>query len=64
MEQLQIEAHDVYTFGDGENDISMLSFTQGVAMENAIDSVKEHCKYITKSNDHDGIAHFINTYLK
>lgn len=63
MEEEHISACDVYAFGDGENDISMLSFTNGVAMENAIATVKEQCKYTCLSNDEDGIAHFLKAHL-
>lgn len=59
MDEHKIDKKDVYAFGDGENDISMLTLVNGVAMANAIDSVKECCKYTTLSCDEDGIAVFL-----
>lgn len=59
MSELAIDKKDVYAFGDGENDISMLSLVNGVAMGNAISTVKEYCQYTTLSCDEDGIAVFL-----
>jgi hypothetical protein len=48
---------DTIAFGDGENDLSMIrSAGVGVAMGNAMPSVKAVAKIVTKSNDEDGIA--------
>ena len=44
-------------FGDGENDIPMIKAAGiGVAMENALDTVKEAADTITLNNDEDGVA--------
>lgn len=59
MDEHNIDKKDVYAFGDGENDISMLTLVNGVAMANAIDSVKACCQYTTLSCDEDGIAVFL-----
>ncbi|KAB7741897.1 Cof-type HAD-IIB family hydrolase [Nostocoides sp. F2B08] len=49
-------AHTV-AFGDNENDIEMLSIAGiGVAMGNALDSVKAAADLVTADNDSDGIA--------
>ncbi|NCC54251.1 MAG: hypothetical protein EOM11_02055, partial [Erysipelotrichia bacterium] len=61
IDKLAIDKQDVYAFGDGENDISMLEMVNGIAMQNAISSVKEVCQYHTLSNDEDGIASFLET---
>ncbi len=51
-------------FGDGQNDISMLQYAKyGVAMENANQEVKDHCCFVTKSNDEDGIAFALEKYI-
>lgn len=63
MNKLDINKEDVYVFGDGENDLSMLEVGHSVAMGNALDSVKEKCEFVTLSNEEDGIAHFIEKYL-
>lgn len=54
----------VAAFGDSENDISMLQKAGiGVAMGNAPDAVKRSAKFITGSNDDNGIARFLETYF-
>lgn len=53
---LNIPLEDVYAFGDGMNDIEMLSFVHNsVAMGNAVDQVKAVAKYITKHVEEDGL---------
>lgn len=43
-------------FGDSDNDLEMLEFTGiGVAMGNAVESVKEVADYVTSHIDEDGI---------
>jgi hydroxymethylpyrimidine pyrophosphatase-like HAD family hydrolase len=50
--------------GDGLNDIPMLSFAGfPVAMENAYDETKKAARYITASNDREGVAVFIEKLL-
>lgn len=63
MKKLDIDKDDVYIFGDGENDLSMLEVGHSVAMGNALDSVKAKCEFVTLSNEEDGIAHFIEKHL-
>lgn len=47
---------DAVAFGDGANDIEMLAFAgTGVAMGNAIESLKEYADFVTKPVDEDGI---------
>lgn len=49
---------EIYAFGDGLNDIEMLSYIKNsVAMGNAHDKVKASAKYVTKHVDEDGIIH-------
>lgn len=59
MDKLHLKREEAYAFGDGENDISMLTLVNGVAMANAIESVKHSCAYETLSCDEEGIAHFL-----
>ena len=48
---------EAIAFGDGENDISMFNTTpNSVAMGNALEYIKKQAKYITSSNDEDGVA--------
>ena len=57
--------HDeVIVFGDDVPDIGMLkTFAHSVAMGNSSDSVKESAKYVTRSNDENGIAYAIERYF-
>ena len=48
---------DMIAFGDGQNDATMLMYAgTGIAMANAVDSLKAIADEITLSNDEDGIA--------
>ncbi|WP_342429571.1 Cof-type HAD-IIB family hydrolase [Neobacillus sp. FSL H8-0543] len=60
LRHLGYSMDQVYAFGDGLNDIEMLSFTpNSVAMGNAEPLTKKAAKYITKSVNEDGILHGI-----
>lgn len=64
-EILGIKSNEMAVFGDNENDIDMFEYAgYGVAMGNAIDSIKEIASYITLSNNEDGIAHAIDKMIK
>lgn len=55
--QLGIPPEQTLAFGDHELDIPMIEAAGvGIAMENAIDGLKEKADYVTKSNNEDGIA--------
>lgn len=55
-----INVNQIAAIGDYNNDIPMIENTGfGIAMENALDSVKEHADYITLSNVDDGVAEAI-----
>jgi Cof subfamily protein (haloacid dehalogenase superfamily) len=63
-ETLGIKQEEVMTLGDQENDIAMLEYAgMGVAMENAIDKVKEVSNFVTKSNLEDGVAYAIEKFV-
>jgi hydroxymethylpyrimidine pyrophosphatase-like HAD family hydrolase len=54
---LGLAQHDVWAFGDGVNDLAMLSWAgQGIAMGNAPDDVKAVADRVTLTNDDDGVA--------
>jgi Cof subfamily protein (haloacid dehalogenase superfamily) len=57
---------DVMCFGDSENDIDMLEAAKvGVCMKNGEKLSKQVADYITnKSNDEDGIIHFLQRYFE
>jgi Cof subfamily protein (haloacid dehalogenase superfamily) len=59
-----IPHNEVIIFGDDTPDVGMFkTFTHSVAMGNSIDSVKELAKYVTISNDEDGIAYALERYF-
>ena len=56
---------EVIAFGDAENDLEMLfSVKYGVAMENANDEVKSKVNYIAPKNTENGVALFLEDFLK
>ena len=60
-----IALEDVTAFGDDAPDIGMLKLCgTGVAMGNAIDSVKEAADIVIGSNDEDGIAKYLEQRSK
>jgi len=63
-EKLGIARENVMTLGDQENDIAMLEYAGiGVAMGNALDSVKAVSQFVTKTNMEDGVAFAINKFV-
>lgn len=51
-------------FGDSENDAAALAAAgTSVAMENGMPEIKSMADYVTRSNDEDGVAWFIETYI-
>lgn len=63
LKYLDMEPSSVLAFGDNYNDISMFEVADGVAVENAQESLKEVAKYLTKSNEEDGVSYFIQNKL-
>ncbi|AEE97371.1 Cof-type HAD-IIB family hydrolase [Mahella australiensis] len=62
---LDIPLSQTAAIGDHMNDIEMLRAAGlGVAMANARDEVKRCARFITKSNNDDGVAYFIELLLK
>ncbi|MFB1050201.1 Cof-type HAD-IIB family hydrolase [Paraliobacillus sp. JSM ZJ581] len=58
IEALGVSKENIYAFGDGLNDMEMLSNVEkSVAMGNAEDEVKRVAKYVTKDVDQNGIMH-------
>ncbi len=65
LSHLNISKEDSLCFGDNINDLSMFDNCQvKVAMDNAAEIIKQKATYITLSNDHNGVAYFINKYFK
>ncbi|HKM34168.1 MAG TPA: HAD family hydrolase [Lachnospiraceae bacterium] len=64
-ERLGIDLANVVAFGDHYNDVELLDVVGvPIAMENAVDELKSIAKFITLTNDDDGIAYAINNYMK
>ncbi|WP_226665945.1 Cof-type HAD-IIB family hydrolase [Metabacillus litoralis] len=60
VKRLNIEKENIYAFGDGLNDLEMIEFVgTGVAMGNAVESLKEIADFITKPVDQDGIQYAV-----
>lgn len=56
-EYLGLKREQLMAFGDGENDMTMIRMAGvGVAMANAMESLREAADYVTKTNDEDGVA--------
>jgi 5-amino-6-(5-phospho-D-ribitylamino)uracil phosphatase len=56
-QHLGISLHEMAAIGDGENDIGMLrAVGLGIAMANAPSHVSRSAKWVTTSNDQDGVA--------
>lgn len=64
QEKYGLDLNDMIAFGDGQNDQTMLQFAGiGIAMENAVESLKEVADLITKSCDDDGIIYALEELL-
>ena len=66
IESLGYTMDEVMVLGDSLNDYSMLEMDFGatIAMANADEEIKKIAKYVTKSNDEDGVAYVIDEMLE
>lgn len=63
-EHLHISDADTIAFGDSSNDFAMLTAAgTSVAMGNAAPEVQAVCDYVTRSNEDDGVAVFLEQHL-
>ena len=62
---LNITNNEIMAFGDGLNDVEMIEKCGiGVAMDNALDEVKEKANYVTRKNNNQlGVINFLEEYL-
>lgn len=59
-----IDRKDVIVFGDEMNDMSMFEVAGiSVAMANAVDPIKKAADFVTKSNNEDGIAYYLENFV-
>lgn len=60
---LQIRREDTMAFGDGENDIDLLTYAGvGVAMGNGSERVKQCADYVTLKASEDGVSHALKHF--
>lgn len=63
--RLHINPSEIIAFGDGGNDIELITYAGlGVAMQNAAPSLIAAANDITRSNDEDGIAWYLEKLLQ
>ena len=63
-EYLNISQEEIMAAGDGDNDLTMIKYAGlGIAMDNAIDEVKNIAQFITKDCDDDGIAYALEKFV-
>lgn len=64
LESLGLKRHNLMSFGDNPNDITMIKLAKiGVAMGNADVLVKQAADYITDDHDNNGVAKAINKFV-
>ena len=60
---LGIKENSIMAIGDALNDLHMVEEAAiGVAMSNASNEIKKVAKFVTKSNNNNGVAHAINNW--
>ena len=58
-----LDMSEVMAFGDGGNDLEMIAEAgYGIAMANGEQEVKQKAKFVTLSNDEDGVAYAIEKF--
>lgn len=61
--QLGIDKSEIIAIGDSFNDIQMIQYAGlGIAMGNAPKYVQEQAKFVTKSNDENGVAYALEKF--
>ena len=62
-EELGFSRENVAAFGDDMNDLDMIGYCGiGVAMGNALPEVRAAARFVTKTNDEDGVAVFLERF--
>lgn len=65
VKKYDIAMEDLYVFGDGENDIKMLDYCQNsICPKNALKLPKMHARYQCLSSSEDGVAKYIDEFIK
>lgn len=64
VRDLGLKQTEVMSIGDEENDLSMIEYAGvGVAMGNAVAQVKAVADIVTATNEEDGVAKVVETYI-
>lgn len=64
LSHIGLKREQMIACGDGYNDLTMIKYAGlGVAMENAVLPVRKAADFITYSNNDDGIAHVVETFM-
>ncbi len=64
IDLLHIQSDEVLILGDGLNDLTLFEqFENTVAVDNAVDEIKQCAKYIVSSCENDGVAEAIEKYV-
>ncbi|GBG93872.1 haloacid dehalogenase [Ligilactobacillus salitolerans] len=64
MQEQHISQEETAAFGDGHNDLPMLQAVgTPIVMGNALDVIKSAGKFVTKTNDEDGVAYGITHFI-
>ena len=62
--QFHITPKQVMAFGDSDNDIELFSYAGcGVAMQNATSNLMKAASAVTRSNNEDGVAFYLESFL-
>jgi hypothetical protein len=65
LEELAISPHEVVAVGDGENDHALLrDVGLGVAVQNAVPSLKERAAWVTEGSDGAGVRELIERIVE
>jgi hydroxymethylpyrimidine pyrophosphatase-like HAD family hydrolase len=65
VRRLGMSRHEVVGIGDGENDHSLLEYCEcGVAVANAVDSLKETAAFVTRGADGTGVSELVDELIE
>ncbi|AMB96372.1 Cof-type HAD-IIB family hydrolase [Aerococcus urinae] len=63
-QEIGVDQAQTMAFGDQENDLTMIEWAGlGVAMGNAVASVKAVADFVTHTNDEEGISHVVDQFI-
>lgn len=64
LERLGVSREETVTVGDSDNDLEMIRFGGlGVAMANASPRLQQAAGWVTRDNDHNGVAYLIDSVI-